>query len=83
MVYLVEEVLQQVNYLEVEYEILDEIRSIVASTDAEDFLHLAEEPRMEDLEHFPGTTYSEMALIKLSELFNHASSMVTRRTVRC
>ena len=44
-------------------EILDEIRSIVASTDAEDFLHLAEEPRMDDLEHFPGTTYSEMALI--------------------
>ena len=44
-------------------EILDEIRSKVANTDAEDFLHLAEEPRMDDLEHFPGTTYSEMALI--------------------
>lgn len=44
-------------------EILDEIRQSVAETDAADFLHLAEEPRMDDLEHFPGTTYSEMALI--------------------
>ena len=43
--------------------VLDEIRRGVANTDAEDLLHLAEEPRMDDLENFPGTTYSEMALI--------------------
>jgi len=56
-------------------EILDEIRSKVANTDAEDVLHLAEEPRMDDLENHPGTTYSEMALILSA--YQHISSLYT------
>lgn len=51
-------------------EILQELQSIFTGTTAEDYLHLAEEPREEDLEHFPGTTYGEMAL--LLSAYNYA-----------
>ena len=47
-------------------EALGEIKYIFHLTTAGDFLHLAAEPREDDLEHFPGTTYGEMSLILAS-----------------
>ena len=44
-------------------EILQELRNWFAGTEAEDYLHLAEEPIEDDLKHHPGTTYGEMAII--------------------
>ena len=44
-------------------EILKELQEWFAGTEAEDYLHLAEEPREDDLEHHPGTTYGEMAIL--------------------
>lgn len=44
-------------------EILKELREWFAGTEAEDYLHLADEPREDDLEHHPGTTYGEMAIL--------------------
>ena len=44
-------------------EILQELRNWFAGTEAEDYLHLAEEPIEDDLEHHPGTTYGEMAIL--------------------
>ena len=44
-------------------EILDELRSFFAGSEAEDYLHLAEESREDDLEHYPGTTYGEMDIL--------------------
>ena len=55
--------LMTVNQIRVINEILDKMRHYVENSDGEDFLHLAEEPREDDLEHYPGTTYSEMALL--------------------
>jgi len=43
--------------------IFESLRQYVIHTDAEDFLYFAEEPRMDDLENHPGTTYSEMSLL--------------------
>ncbi len=44
-------------------EILKELREWFAGTEAEDYFHLAEEPWEDDLEHHPGTTYGEMAIL--------------------
>ncbi len=44
-------------------EVLQELRKNFSDTEAEDYLHLAEEPREDDLEHYPGTTYGEMAIL--------------------
>lgn len=44
-------------------EILSELREILRGTEAEDYLHLAEEPVEEDLKNHPGTTYGEMAIL--------------------
>lgn len=44
-------------------EILQELRNWFAGTEAEDYLHLAEEPIEDDLKHHPGTTYGEMAIL--------------------
>jgi len=57
-------------------EILEEIRNYFAGSEAEDYLHLAEEPREDDLEHHPGTTYSEMAILLVAYSSTlHAFSM--------
>ena len=37
--------------------------SIFTGTEAEDYFHLAQDPREDDLEHYPGTTYGEMAIL--------------------
>lgn len=55
--------LMTVNQIRIINEIFDKMRHYVGNSDGEDFLHLAEEPREDDLEHYPGTTYSEMALL--------------------
>ena len=44
-------------------EILDELRNYFAGSESERYLHLAEEPREDDLEHHPGTTYGEMDIL--------------------
>ena len=44
-------------------EILQEIREMLAGSNASRCLHLAEEPREDDLEHYPGTTYGEMDIL--------------------
>ena len=44
-------------------EILDELRNYFAGSESERYLHLAEEPREDDLEHHPGTTYAEMDIL--------------------
>ena len=44
-------------------EILKELRDYFSGSNAADYLHLAEEPHEDDLEHFPGTTYGEMAVL--------------------
>ena len=44
-------------------EILQEIREMLAGSNAFRYLHLAEEPREDDLEHYPGTTYGEMDIL--------------------
>ncbi len=44
-------------------EILEELKTLFKGTEAEDYLHLAAEPREDDLEHHPGTTYGEMAIL--------------------
>lgn len=44
-------------------EILNELRDYFSGSNAADYLHLAEEPHEDDLEHFPGTTYGEMAVL--------------------
>ena len=44
-------------------EILRELQEAFQGTDAEDYLHLAEEPDEEDRENHPGTTYGEMSLL--------------------
>ena len=44
-------------------EILDELRHYFAGSESENYLHLAEEPREDDLEHHPGTTYGEMDIL--------------------
>lgn len=44
-------------------EILEELRNYFAGTEAENYLLLAEEPREDDLEHHPGTTYGEMDIL--------------------
>ena len=44
-------------------ELLSEFRSLLAGTEAEDYLHLAEEPQEDDPENHPGTTYGEMAIL--------------------
>ena len=41
-------------------EILQEIRGLLAGSNASKYLHLAAEPQADDLEHHPGTTYGEM-----------------------
>lgn len=44
-------------------DVLTKIRAFFAGTEAEDFLQLAEEPREDDLEHHPGTSYGEMDIL--------------------
>lgn len=44
-------------------EILEELQTLFKGTEAEDYLHLAAEPQEDDLEHHPGTTYGEMAIL--------------------
>ncbi len=44
-------------------EILRELKDLFSNSNASGYLHLAEEPREDDLEHFPGTTYSEMDIL--------------------
>ena len=44
-------------------EILKELKYYFETSSAADYLHLAEEPREDDLEHHPGTTYGEMSLL--------------------
>lgn len=44
-------------------EILDELCNYFAGSESERYLHLAEEPREDDLEHHPGTTYGEMDIL--------------------
>lgn len=44
-------------------EILQEIREMLAGSNAYRYLHLAEEPREDDLENHPGTTYGEMDIL--------------------
>ncbi len=44
-------------------EILKELQTLFKGTEAEDYLHLAAEPHEDDLEHHPGTTYGEMAIL--------------------
>lgn len=44
-------------------EILAQLQYFFSTSSAGDYLHLAEEPREDDLEHYPGTTYGEMSLL--------------------
>lgn len=44
-------------------EVLRELRDLFSASAAGEYLHLAEEPREDDLEHHPGTTYGEMAIL--------------------
>ena len=44
-------------------EVLQDIRSSFIGTEAEEYLHLAEEPDDEDRENHPGTTYSQMGIL--------------------
>ena len=44
-------------------EVLTELKGFFTGSEAEDYLHLAQEPREDDLEHYPGTTYGEMAIL--------------------
>ena len=46
-------------------DVLREIRELLKDSDAFNFLHLAEEPREDDLAHHPGTTYGEMDILLL------------------
>jgi hypothetical protein len=43
--------------------LLEELRDYFSGSESADYLHLAEEPRREDLEHYPGTTYGEMDVL--------------------
>ena len=44
-------------------ELLRELQQWFSGTEAEDYLHLAEEPQEDDTENHPGTTYGEMAIL--------------------
>lgn len=54
-------------------EILKELKYYFSTSNAADYLHLAEEPREDDLEHYPGTTYGEMALLLDAYLCTHTA----------
>ncbi len=51
-------------------QLLTELKSFFLHSDIADYLHLAEEPYEDDLEHHPGTTYGEMTL--LLSAYQHA-----------
>ena len=54
-------------------EILKELQYYFSTSNAADYLHLAEEPREDDLEHHPGTTYGEMALLLDAYMCTHSA----------
>ena len=59
-------------------EILIKLQEIFTDCEGSDYLHLAEEPRENDLEHFPGTTYGEMAIL-LSAYVSIIDAFFSRR----